>query len=253
MSEIPIGSPPAPPGRHAAPQGWYPDPVGPSRERYWDGWSWTQNTRETAAPPSGPGYQGQQPYAGGPGPGSGAPEAPRTADGVQLAGWWWRFLAGILDLILVGIVSSLAAFPLYLKTVPVITDYFAEGMAAAERGETIPPLQPTDLMSTTDQAWIALISAVVGLLYFALFWRFKSATPAQLLCGLRVRPFGQGANTDRLDWSPVLIRAALWSIPFTVGSLLLIFGLLNGLSPLWNQNKQAIHDLAAKTQLVKIK
>ena len=48
VSDIPIGSPPVPPGRHAAPGGWYPDPVDPAQERYWDGWQWSRNTRPRA-------------------------------------------------------------------------------------------------------------------------------------------------------------------------------------------------------------
>ncbi|HEV2928958.1 MAG TPA: DUF2510 domain-containing protein, partial [Propionibacteriaceae bacterium] len=71
MSDIPVGSPPVPPGRHAAPGGWYADPVDPARERYWDGWQWSRNTRPRevtryAAPPAagGPplGYPAQAGY-----------------------------------------------------------------------------------------------------------------------------------------------------------------------------------------------
>src|SRR5215210_4105633 len=103
MSDIPVGSPPVPPGRHAAPGGWYADPVDPARERYWDGWQWSRNTRPREAAPYIP------PTAIGPPPGNfaqaGYPVPPRylshqavaTADGVRLAGWWWRALAAILD------------------------------------------------------------------------------------------------------------------------------------------------------------
>ncbi|RYZ27722.1 MAG: DUF2510 domain-containing protein, partial [Propionibacteriaceae bacterium] len=52
MSDIPVGSPPAPPGRHAAPGGWYPDPLDLARERYWDGWQWSRNTRDSEVPPA---------------------------------------------------------------------------------------------------------------------------------------------------------------------------------------------------------
>ncbi|WP_198672010.1 DUF2510 domain-containing protein, partial [Desertihabitans aurantiacus] len=50
MSEIPVGSPQPPPGRHAAPGGWYPDPVDQRRERWWDGWQWSRDVRERQAP-----------------------------------------------------------------------------------------------------------------------------------------------------------------------------------------------------------
>src|SRR6478736_5390805 len=49
MSDIPVGSPVPPPGRHAAPGGWYPDPIDASQERYWDGWQWSRTTRPREA------------------------------------------------------------------------------------------------------------------------------------------------------------------------------------------------------------
>jgi uncharacterized RDD family membrane protein YckC len=49
------------------------------------------------------------------------------------------------------------------------------------------------------------------------------------------------------------VRAVVWSVPITVGGYLLLFAILNVLFPLWNPKRQAVHDLAARTQLVKIK
>src|SRR5215218_9164881 len=119
VSEIPRGSPPVPPGRHAAPSGWYADPIDAGQERYWDGWQWSRNTRAregTAAPGQGPAGHPPQPglsanpgYSQYPGypqqgpsqPWTGQPTAGRpgqatlTADGVPLAGWWWRALSAI--------------------------------------------------------------------------------------------------------------------------------------------------------------
>lgn len=96
--EIPVGSPPAPPGRHAAPGGWYADPVDHSRERYWDGWQWTRNVRaRVGARPTdrggrpGPGSYGSGPYRGagdhdrwepgGPGPGQSQAPGPYAEPG----------------------------------------------------------------------------------------------------------------------------------------------------------------------------
>ena len=127
MSDIPVGSPPAPPGRHAAPGGWYPDPLDLARERYWDGWQWSRNTRVSEVPqayrqapaaPTEPGPYGHAapgsvgPYVAGPGP-MPARQAVATADGVPLAGWWWRALGGLLDAVLVGTVSGLLTLPFY--------------------------------------------------------------------------------------------------------------------------------------------
>ena len=81
-SEIPVGSPPVPPGRHAAPSGWYPDPVNRANERYWDGWQWSRNTRPSENPaagqPVGPVQPYGQPYGQQPSPQYGQqPDEPR--------------------------------------------------------------------------------------------------------------------------------------------------------------------------------
>lgn len=311
VSDIPIGSPPVPPGRHAAPQGWYPDPVDHNRERYWDGWSWSRNTRESTHPsghqsplyphgslpadhdhqtgrdrPQGRdqqsgyqqgGYQ-QQPGQQQPGqqfrpdpyqqlphqqhpyqqpyPHAGGPPAPPalTADGVPIAGWGWRFLAGILDLIVVTIVADIASIPILVKMLPVIRQYFNAIFKAAQTGSQPPPaLNPTALLSSNDQILVTVISLVVGLLYFSLFWRLKAATPAQLLFGLRIVPADHGHNTELLPWQTVIVRALTWWVPIAVSNVLLIFTIVNVLFPLGNVKRQAIHDLAARTQIVKIR
>lgn len=269
MSDIPIGSPPAPPGRHAAPQGWYPDPVDPARERWWDGWTWSRNTREAeiTQPPPTPGTWPAQQFPPGQLPPGQVPHGhrshqapprppagPQTEDGVPLAGWGWRLLAGVIDLIAVTILGTLASLPILLRGLPVFTDYFNRVMAAAERGEPQPPmLRPEEILPQSDQMLVTLISVSVAVAYFALFWRVASATPGQLICSLRVVPFGRGRNTEKLGWGTAIIRALIWAVPLTASSLLVVFAALNALFPLWNASRQAIHDLAAKTQVVKIK
>ncbi len=89
--------------------------------------------------------------------------------------------------------------------------------------------------------------------YYALLWRFSSATVGQLICGLRVVPAETGQGLPRLGWSTVLVRALIWVLPAQLGSYLIIFWLLNCLSPLWNRRRQSLHDLAARTQVVKIR
>jgi uncharacterized RDD family membrane protein YckC len=162
-------------------------------------------------------------------------------------------LSGILDLIIVSVISSILATPIFIKMLPTISDYINRTLKAAQQGSIAPTLNPGDLISSGDQILITAISVVVGVAYFALFWRLKAATPAQLLCGLRVVPFGRGQNTEQLSWSTAFVRALVWAVPLTVGNVLMIFALFNALFPLWNTNRQAIHDLAARTQIVKIR
>ncbi len=290
--DIPVGSPPVPPGRHAAPGGWYPDPVDPARERYWDGWQWSRNTREAEqppVPPASPGmaptplppvppggpqpgqpYPGQQqypgqpyqqpypgqPYPGQPYPGQGGPvpagvrPALLTADGVPVSGWWMRVLAAVLDFIFVTLVAGLISIPIYLRMVPAMTALFEESMRAAEEGRIMPMTDTTQLLSPDDQLQITLIALGIGLLYHGFFLRWRGATPGKLITGLRVVPVDQGRTVGSLPWRSVIIRALIWVLPGAI-AVLLVFQLVDVLLPLGQPKRQAIHDLAAATQVIK--
>ena len=289
MSDIPIGSPPVPPGRHAAPSGWYADPVDAAQERYWDGWQWSRNTRPnergrgpTPRAPSPPPYgqppqpAGQQPYPpsfppqpyGPPQQPYGQPQQPYpapyrpgaqppllTADGVPVSGWWWRALAIIIDGLIVGVIAALLSSPIYVRLFNGFADYFNEVIAAAEAGLPAPPQpSPTALIPVADQVSLGLIALAVEAAYLLIFLRWRSATPGKLVCGLRVVPVDQGRFPGPLAWRTIVIRMAVWVLPALpfLGVYLLIFRVLDVLFPLWQPKRQAIHDLAAGTQVVKI-
>ena len=332
MSEIPVGSPPTPPGRHAAPSGWYPDPVDLARERYWDGWQWSRNTRPRAGfapsghapqgqpgeraepatpqagapgesaqqpgpwpghqpgqPPASPGsWPGQRPQQPGPWPGTqpqqpapwpgqhptpgqpppggyyGAPQYPaaypgvpygaravaQTADGVPLAGWWWRALAVVIDTLLVGVIAGVIASPIYLRLFRSMSAVFGEAIRAAQAGQPAPALPTTALLSASDQFALTLITLLVGLAYHVVFLRLKSATPGKLAVGLRVVPVDAGHSRAQLPWNTAIVRAIVWVLP-TAHILLILVRIVDVLLPLWHPKRQALHDLAAKTQVVK--
>lgn len=290
-SEIPVGSPPVPPGRHAAPSGWYPDPANAAQERYWDGWQWSRNTRPRASQPTDQRPSGQrqpsaqqqpygqqpsgqqQPYAqqpygqpqGGPqgwgaqpgqsGYPAGRPLVPvaSTADGVPLAGWWWRVLAIVIDGLIVGVVSALLSLPIYLRLARALGDYINASLRAAEQGLPM-PAQPevNALLSSTDQVILVLVSFVVQTLYIIAFLRWRSATPGKLVVGLRVVPVDRGRSTDPLAWSAVVARALVWTVP-DLQPLLIVVRAADVVWPLVNPKRQALHDLAARTQVVKIR
>ena len=65
-------------------------------------------------------------------------------------------------------------------------------------------------------------------------------------------PVDRGRSTERLGWSTCLIRALIWTIP-NVQAVLLVIRIVDVLMPLWNPKRQALHDVAAKTQVVKIR
>ena len=259
MADIPVGSPPAPPGRHAAPGGWYPDPVNPAQERYWDGWQWSRNTRPgTGAPNAG---YGQAPYA--PYPQSqptravgyataraGSVQATTTADGVPLASWWWRALAVLIDYMITTAIVAVITFPVWQTLYANLLSSF-DAVLDAQRSGVIPPtINPTDLISASNQLIVTLVTLAVGMLYHVGFLRWKSATPGKLICGLRVVPVDRGRDPGPLPWSSVVIRASIWVLP-GISAFLGLITLVDVLFPLWHPKRQALHDIAAKTQVVR--
>ena len=263
MSDIPVGSPPAPPGRHAAPGGWYADPLDVNRERYWDGWQWSRNTRDSEVPPAyrqGPapapppvpfGAGPAVPYAAGPVPGV-SRQAATTADGVPLAGWWWRALAGLVDALVVGTVSLVATLPFYGELVGAVRTFWSAAVRAAQTGAP-PPATPNfaSTISGGDQLLVILVTFALGMAYHLPFLRMRGATLGMLACGLRVVPVDEGRSTGRLPWPTVLVRALLWVLP---GALSLrILTVADVLVPLWHPKRQTLHDLAARTQVVRLR
>jgi uncharacterized RDD family membrane protein YckC len=261
VSDIPVGSPPAPPGRHAAPTGWYPDPVNPAQERYWDGWQWSRNTRPSANLP-GAGY-GQAPYAPYPAPNitrppayvaprMGSAQATMTADGVPLASWWWRVLAVVIDNLIITAIVTVITFPVWRSLYASMVSYFNAVVDAQRSGVTPPTLNATDLISGSSQLILTSVSLAVGMLYHVGFLRWKSATPGKLICGLRVVPVDHGRDRSPLAWSSIFIRASIWVLP-GISSFLSFIILVDVLFPLWHPKRQALHDIAAKTQVVRLR
>ncbi|MCW2812502.1 MAG: hypothetical protein JWP61_2960 [Friedmanniella sp.] len=248
VSDIPVGSPPTPSGRHAAPGGWYPDPAADGQERYWDGWQWSRNTRpaERAEAPR-PGPTGSTPLAPLP-PGA---RAVATADGVRLAGWWWRALAATVDSLLISLIITPVTLAVYRPTIEAMVTWFRAAMAAASAGGQPPPTPDvTNLVSASDQFLVIAATLVVGMAFHVLFLRWRGATPGKLLCGMRVVPVDRGRSTERLGWATVVIRAAVWVVP-NASSLLTLVRIADVLFPLWQPRRQSLHDLAARTQVIR--
>ncbi len=209
-----------------------------------------------------PPYAGQQhPYAGQPQYGSqpqplapaalgGRPQASFTDDGVRLSGWWWRVLAAWLDGILVSLLVAIPALPIYRRMIGSIAVYFNEVLRAAQAGKAAPQPDMTTFLSSTDQAALLAIQIGVALVFHIGFLRWKSATPGLMICRLRVVPLDQGRSTTRLTWNSVVIRALIWVLP-GISGILLLFRLIDGLFPLWQPKRQALHDIAARTQVIR--
>jgi uncharacterized RDD family membrane protein YckC len=131
-----------------------------------------------------------------------------------------------------------------------LSAYFAEAMEAAQQGRPQPPPVAADLLPLADQLLLALVAVAVSFVYQVLFLRWKSATPGKLICGLRVVPVDRGQAREQLEWRAVIARALVWAAP-GLNSLLSLVRLADVLFPLWHPKRQALHDLAARTQVVK--
>jgi uncharacterized RDD family membrane protein YckC len=71
-----------------------------------------------------------------------------------------------------------------------------------------------------------------------------------LICGLRVVRVDQGHDPGPLPWSSIFIRAGIWVLP-GISSLLSLITVVDVLFPLWHPKRQALHDMAARTQVIR--
>ncbi len=206
-------------------------------------------------------------------------DAPRAA--TENAGFWMRFLAAIIDGILVSIITSIISSIFGLNRAMERLNEISRSVAA---GGSIQAIQ-NEAVSLVAPILLSLVfSLLVNWLYFALLESSKrQATLGKMALGLKVsnldkQPIGFGQATWRyfakqipaLVASIVLIVGMVPLIPVisdatsqaaraAAGTFLLLFfgSLLIWLVPFvmagFTAKKQALHDLLAKTLVVKPK
>lgn len=259
------------------PSGWYDDPGDPEVLRYWDGVVWTSHCAPKKSPTAAQSTIGLSQQAGAgpaapsttvmpqpgwqvePGPqypyeqyqqyrqyqqSSGWPSlGPTTSDGVPLASWGKRLVAWILDSLLIYAVVSNFITPLLLSDYDAKIEAFsnatAEAMVNEDQAAFVDSL--VDILAISLQA--ALIAFLVGSVYSIAFWTTTAQTPGKMAAGISVR------HTDRPG--PLTLGIALKR---RVIELLAVFvpflSLFDGLWPLWDGKRQALHDKVASTQVV---
>lgn len=256
--EIPVGSPPAPPGRHAAPGGWYADPVDSAQERYWDGWQWTRNVRPrpgrpaprpglATAPPGVPMHQQANVQAGYGGPAYRL--VPATADGVPLAPWLWRALAYIIDLFLVYAVTEIISRILgWSAAINRATNaYLAYLTEVMTTGAELDLMRAVEMINIPESTYVNLTMMAIFVVYSGLMLSRRGATLGKMVCRLRVVPLDQGRST------PGLPVATAWLRPL-VTKLMEFVPLLQPIDflfPLWDRRKQTLHDKLVRTQVIR--
>ena len=230
------------------PPGWYPDPSPPQpgrppQQRYWDGRVWTGHVHAQAMAPTT--------YAG---PG------PTTPDGVPLSGWWRRVSAYLIDGLLVGTASSLLTIPQQIRLQEDL-DAVARRYEAELAGPGSIPDPASFFRDFMDLLlpvliWSAVAAFAVWAVYSSLMLRYKGATVGKMALGLAVR---LRDRPGRLPWSAILIRLLVQQGVLLTAFLpivylaLLWFPYLDSLWPLWDARRQALHDKAARTNVVVVR
>lgn len=266
------------------PSGWYDDPHDPNQLRYWDGVIWSDRTAPKRplnldqstigspppAPPQGP-YAGHAPGRDphhGAGPAGRPPQGPpppwaggdrgyysigqaTTPDGQLLSGWWRRVGARIVDGILTTIISAIVAFPLVSDISALYSDWLQQVLRDAESGSTAIGTVPSELL--TKVALFGVVTFVVYGVWEVVLLAVFGTSPGRRLTGISVR---LRERPGPLPWGASLVRflikegGSLLGLVPVIGFLGNVFILLDSLFPLWDQNKQAIHDKGARTNVV---
>lgn len=169
----------------------------------------------------------------------------RTADGVPLAGWWWRVLASMIDGVLLGIVLTT---PFAVAMSDGLLRWAEDFTLAAQYGGELPSL--FDPAYGVLQPWLLItaITFVFTIVYATFFLAWKGGTIGQMSCGLRVVPTDQGRAHNGLPVGKALLR----NVALQILASIPIVGLVNYLAPLWDKKRQTFHDKIAKTQVVKV-
>jgi uncharacterized RDD family membrane protein YckC len=197
------------------------------------------------------------------------PLRPTTADGQPLAGWWWRALGWMID------VLALVVLTLPITWLPqreldrdlALAQYDVQRTLDAGEPVAFSDFWDPFVQAYLDQ-WLPLI--VLPLLevvaYHGGFLRWRGATPGKAALQMRVRL----RETDgRLPWGSVVARigvqyvlAQLLALAALVAGSLAVLGLLYLAlfvfalaDALWalGERRQTLHDLAARTVVVRLR
>jgi uncharacterized RDD family membrane protein YckC len=196
-------------------------------------------------PPPPPPPYGGQPYAGasypapphpaGYGYGYTLPAGP--APGLQYAGFWLRFVAYLIDTVILDVPLGVAYGIVAASVIPSLhctVVYTPDGRA-------VQSLQCANLGALGALTIPGLLFLVVPLVYFVVLWGWQGQTLGQKALGLRIV---DAATGGRISYARALLRwvgVFIASIPFGLG--LMWAG--------WDPRKQGWHDKIAGTFVVR--
>lgn len=221
----------------SAPPGWYPDagsPASPTPStpslRWWDGARWTDHIASASTPVPA------------------LPQAVTTPDGAIVASWGRRLAAWLIDSLITSVVGIAAS-------IWILIPVWRSAIDLVDAVDPVTGELPPGASFTTyfDGFWTQVllafaISLAVTLAYHLIFLRWWSSTPGKRLLNLRVRRWEAEGS---LTWPTVLKRAGMQYGVFALLSIVYVH-LLDGLWPLWDERRQALHDKVASTVVVDV-
>lgn len=161
------------------------------------------------------------------------------------ASYGLRFVALIIDVIIMSVFRGVLMFLFmaigWLKNNTPEQDRLLQEMAINKADpETI---LGASLKMALDNGELHFFSYfyLVSIVIFVIFIVKKGGTPGKLALGLRIQDVNRKANTT---WVNAIIRE-------TIGKMLSSIMLIGFMLPLFRKDKRAMHDLIAKTQVVK--
>jgi uncharacterized RDD family membrane protein YckC len=142
------------------------------------------------------------------------------------AGFWIRFLAYLIDSIVVSLLMGVIWAPSVFVTIRAATSAEGPGALAA----ILPFLS-------------FLLGTAVALGYILWFWANRGATPGKKMLGLRiVREDGE----EPIGWGTAFMRL----VGYMVSGFVLYIGFL---MIAFNAEKKGLHDMIAKTRVLKVR
>ncbi|MDE9367813.1 RDD family protein [Luteipulveratus sp. YIM 133132] len=191
--------------------------------------------------PAGPGRPAQHPER---------PPVPTTPDGRPISGWWRRFGAYVVDGMLILVVSSIASWPWSQSWFETYADYARDVTDAQQRGLTRP--SAPEALQELPWQWLLIFVALLAV-YEIGFTVWRGQTVGKMITGISVRQL-EHATLPTL--SEAAVRFLVKGIAFVLAPITVLSGLgtlftvADGLWPLGDRNRQALHDKAPGTVVV---
>jgi uncharacterized RDD family membrane protein YckC len=138
----------------------------------------------------------------------------KAAATVRYAGFWMRFWAYLLDIVVIGSINRLLIYPVFR----------AFDLPLVESGMFAP---------------IAIITAMTYYLYFVLMTKFLGQTLGKMVFGIKVVDLSGG----KLSWGTILFRE--WIGRFISSTIFIAYVIVAFLP-----KKQGLHDLFADTSVI---